>query len=219
MNADINGYEGVSAEEIFLCAKGNDTRPEDPQYSARPESIGEKYGLSGTLFGYPELSGPRHISSNPINGIFELTNLPASYTVNWVSTGKVRMEPLSALTSTAQSISGVAMDRDWVCAEITTPLKTYRLKWWTHLWRPGLNVTADLISGSVVDGYLSLPYYVEGTDDYEWFIGCPDYESVRSDTYFIDFTYTGDGNPEPYYVSVRFDTPLGEETTIVRYYE
>lgn len=219
VNADKNGYEGVSSEEMFLWAKEKDIQIESPQYSSKPESFGERYGLSGVQFGYPELSGPRHISSNPINGIFELTGLPDNCTVNWISTDKIMIEPLSTFSSTARSISDAAMDRDWVCAEIATPLKTYLLKWWTHLWRPGWNVTTDLISGSILDEKLSLPYYVEGTDDYDWFISCPDYDSVRSDTYFIDFTYIGDGNPGPYYVSVKFNNPLGEETTIVRYYD
>lgn len=219
VDADKNGYVGVSAYEMFRYAEDNDTQNEKPQYSSKSESIGEEYGLSGKKLGYPVLSGPRHISSNPINGTFELTDLPEECSVNWISTDKISMTPLSPSSSTARSLSDVAMDLDRVRAEITTPFKTYSLTWGIHLWRPGRHVTTDLISGSVQEGFVSLPYYVEGTDDYDWYFSCPGVDNIRSDTYFLDFTYTGEDNPEPYYISVRFNNPLGEETTIVRYYE
>lgn len=219
VDADKNGYVGVSAYEMFRYAEDNDTKDEKPQYSSKSESLGEEYGLSGEKFGYPVLSGPHHISSNPINGTFELTDLPAEYSVNWIHTDKISMTPLSPSSSAVRSLSDVAMDLDRVRAEITTPFKTYSLTWGIHLWRPGRNVTTDLISGSVQEGFVSLPYYVEGTDDYDWYFSCHGVDNIRSDTYFLDFTYTGEDNPEPYYISVRFNNPLGEETTIVRYYE
>lgn len=111
------------------------------------------------------------------------------------------------------------MVKDWVTAEVTTPRRTYLAKYWVSFWRPGTYVTNDLITGSLTDEYLSLPYYVDGTDDYDWYISLSEYDHIRSDTYFIDFTYTGDGNPGSYHVSVNFNNPLGEETTITRYYD
>ncbi len=219
VDAESNQFEGITTEEIFLYSQNKRNVMETPQYSSTPDAVGRQYGLSGEKFPYLELSGPRHISSTPGNYLYALSGLPDIYSVRWLSSESVRFTPITELTASAANVSQSPMVKNWVIAEVTTQKRTYLAKYWVSFWKPGLHMTTDLISGSIVDEYLSLPYYVEGTDVYEWFISCPDYESVRSDTYFIDFTYTGDGNPEPYYVSVRFDNPLGEETTIVRRYE
>lgn len=104
-------------------------------------------------------------------------------------------------------------------AEVTTPFKTYTLRERVYLWKPGRHVSQNLITGSIQEGAFSLPYCVIGCNEYNWDIGCPDYRNLQDNAYFVDFTYTGDGNPDPYHVSVSFDNPLGESATIVKYYE
>ncbi len=219
-NADLNGYDGVSVEEMFRYAENNDVKNETPQYSSHPESIGEKYGLSEAEFGYPVFSGPYDVSSSSNDNRFELSALPSEgYSVVWTSSSNISVTPVGQTSAMIRNVAPEAMEKGWVKAEVMTPFKTYTLREPVHLWRPGLNITTDLISGSIEEGYFSLPYYVEGTDTYDWYIGCPDYDFLKDDAFQIDFEYTGDGNPEPYYVSVRFDNPLGESTTIVKYYE
>lgn len=219
VDAESNKFEGIAMEEMFLYSQKNCNKNEHPQYSSTPESVGRQYGLSGEKFPYLVLSGPRHISSTPGNYLYELSGLPETYSVRWLSSENVRLTPITELTASAVNVSQSPMVKDWVTAEVTTPRRTYLEKYWVSFWRPGTYVTNDLITGSLTDEYLSLPYYVDGTDDYDWYISLPEYDHIRSDTYFIDFTYTGDGNPGPYHVSVNFNNPLGEETTITRYYE
>lgn len=220
VNADLNGYDGVSVEEMFRYAENNDTQNETPQYSSYPESIGERYGLSGTEFGYPALSGPYDLSSSSNNNLFELSTLPSvGYSVVWTSSGNISVTSVGQPSAMVRNVAPEAMEKGWVQAEVTTPFKTYTLRERVYLWKPGLHVSQSLITGSIQEGTFSLPYCVIGCNEYYWDIGCPDYEDLQGDTYFVDFHYTGDGNPDPYYVSVRFDNPLGESTTIVKHYE
>lgn len=216
---ESNNFEGITIEEMFLYAQSFFSKNEHPQYSSTPESVGRQYGLSGEKFPYLVLSGPRHISSTPGNYLYELSGLPETYSVRWLSSENVRLTPITEQTASAVNVSQSPMVKDWVTAEVTTPRRTCLAKYWVSFWRPGTYVTNDLITGSLTDEYLSLPYYVDGTDDYDWYISLSEYDHIRSDTYFIDFTYTGDGNPGSYHVSVNFNNPLGEETTITRYYD
>lgn len=219
VDAESNQFEGVTTEELFLYSQKRRNVSETPQYSSTPEAVGRQYGLSGEKFPYLVLSGPRHISSTPGNYLYELSGLPETYSVRWQSSENVQLTPITELTASAVNVSRSPMVKNRVTAEVTTPRRTYLAKQGVFFWRPGLHVTTDLISGSIEEGYFSLPYYVEGTDTYDWYIGCPDYDFLKDDAFQIDFEYTGDGNPDPYCVSVRFDNPLGESTTIVKYYE
>ena len=220
VNADLNGYDGVSVEEMFRYAENNDVKNETPQYSSYPESIGERYGLSGTEFGYPVLSGPYDVSSSSNDNRFELSTLPSvGYSVVWTSSGNIFVTPVGQTSATIRNVAPEAMEKGWVQAEVTTPFKTYTLRERVYLWKPGRHVSQNLITGSIQEGTFSLPYCVIGCNEYNWDIGCPDYRNLQDNAYFVDFTYTGDGNPDPYHVSVSFDNPLGESTTIVKYYE
>ncbi len=220
VNADLNGYDGVSVEEMFRYAENNDTQNETPQYSSYPESIGERYGLSGTEFGYPVLSGPYDVSSSSNDNRFELSTLPSvGYSVVWTSSGNISVTPVGQTSATIRNVAPEAMEKGWVQAEVTTPFKTYTLRERVYLWKPGRHVSQNLITGSIQEGAFSLPYCVIGCNEYNWDIGCPDYRNLQDNAYFVDFTYTGDGNPDPYHVSVSFDNPLGESATIVKYYE
>ena len=220
VDAESNKFEGISAEEIFSYAKTKDDNGnEHPQYSSTPESVGRQYGLSGEKYPYLVLSWPRHVSSTPGNYLYELSGLPETYSLRWLSSENAQLTPITELTASAVNVSRSPMVKNRVTAEVTTSRRTYLAKQGVFFWRPELHVTTDLISGSIEECYFSLPYYVEGTDTYDWYIGCPDYDFLKDDAFQIDFEYTGDGNPEPYHVSVRFKNPLGEETTLVRYYE
>lgn len=220
VNVDLNSYDGVSVEEMFRYAENNDTQNETPQYSSYPESIGERYGLSGTEFGYPVLSGPYDVSSSSNDNRFELSTLPSvGYSVVWTSSGNISVTPVGQTSATIRNVAPEAMEKGWVQAEVTTPFKTYTLRERVYLWKPGRHVSQNLITGSIQEGAFSLPYCVIGCNEYNWDIGCPDYRNLQDNAYFVDFTYTGDGNPDPYHVSVSFDNPLGESATIVKYYE
>jgi len=220
VNADLNGYDGISVEEMFRYTENNDTQDETPQYSSYPESIGEKYGLSGIEFGYPVLSGPYDVSSSSNDNRFELSMLPSvGYSVVWISSSNISVTPIDQTSAMIRNVAPEAMEKGWVQAEVTTPFKTYTLRERVYLWKPGRHVSQNLITGSIQEGTFSLPYCVIGCNEYNWDIGCPDYRNLQDNAYFVDFTYTGDGNPDPYHVSVSFDNPLGESTTIVKYYE
>ena len=219
VDADKNGYAGVSAYEIFRYAEDSDTKNENPQYSSRVESLGEEYGLSGEKFGYPVLSGPYDLSSSSNNNRFDLSDLPSmDYSLRWTSSSNISLTSNSQPSVMARNMSVEAMEKGWVQAEIKTQFKTYTLWNRAYLWKPGMHTSDNLITGSLQECTFSLPYCVIGCNEYNWYISSRDYDDVQAESYFIEFTYTGDGDPGEYYVSVNFLNPLGEDTTIKRWY-
>ena len=217
VNADLNGYDGVSAEEIFRYAQTNDgIQSETPQYASKPEPMGEKYGLSGEEFGYPVLTGPLHMTSNPGGYLFELSVVPKAYTVEWSAmNGDVMLTSRDRFSAIARKSTGEAMAEDHVYANITTSFKTYSLKNDVYLWESGINFTDTLISGSLSGGSFYIPFNSPYVSSPEWRIDGLDYEVVNMGTDFIDFYVSGE-IPEEYAVSYSFSNPLGGNTEIVR---
>ncbi len=217
VNADLNGYDGVSAEEIFRYAQTNDgIQSETPQYASKPEPMGEKYGLSGEEFGYPVLTGPLHMTSNPGGYLFELSVVPKAYTVEWSAmNGDVMLTSRDRFSAIARKSTGEAMAEDHVYANITTSFKTYSLKHDVYLWESGINFTDTLISGSLSGGSFYIPFNSPYVSSPEWRIDGLDYEVVNMGTDFIDFYVSGE-IPEEYAVSYSFSNPLGGNTEIVR---
>lgn len=219
VDADKNGYVGVSAYEMFRYAEDNDKSKEKPQYSSKSESLGEGYGLSGEKFGYPVLSGPYDISSSSNNNRFDLSDLPSmDYSIRWTSSSNISLTSSSQPSVMAGNVSVEAMEKGWIQAEIKTQFKTYTLWNRAYLWKPGMHTSDNLITGSLQECTFSLPYCVIGCNEYNWYISSRDYDDVQAESYFIEFTYTGDVDPGEYYVSVNFLNPLGEDTTIKRWY-
>lgn len=217
VNADLNGYDGVSDEEIFRYAQTNDgIQSETPQYASKPEPMGEKYGLSGEEFGYPVLTGPLHMTSNPGGYLFELSVVPKAYTVEWSAmNGDVMLTSRDRFSAIARKSTGEAMAEDHVYANITTSFKTYSLKNDVYLWESGINFTDTLISGSLSGGSFYIPFNSPYVSSPEWRIDGLDYEVVNMGTDFIDFYVSGE-IPEEYAVSYSFSNPLGGNTEIVR---
>lgn len=219
VDADKNGYPGVSAYEMFRYAKDNDSQDEKPQYSSKSESIGEEYGLSGKKLGFPALSGPYNISSSSNDNRFELRDFPSiDNSINWTSSSNISLTSNFQPTTMAGNVSVEAMEKGWIQAEIKTQFKTYTLWNRAYLWKPGMHTSDNLITGSLQECTFSLPYCVIGCNEYNWYISSRDYDDMQAESYFIEFTYTGDGNPGDYDVSVNFLNPLGEDTTIRRCY-
>ncbi len=217
VNADLNGYDGISAEEIFRYAQDKDNFSEEtPQYASNPEPMGEKYGLSGEEFGYPVFSGPLHMTSNPGGYLFELSVLPKAYTTNWSSTnGDVKLTSRDQSSVYAVKSTGEAMAEDHVNVDITTSFKKYSFKQDVYLWESGINFTDALICGSLSEGSFYLPFNCPYVSSYDWRIDGVDYDVVNTGYNFIDFCVTGE-IPDEYAVSVSFINPLGSSTEIVR---
>lgn len=127
-----------------------------------------------------------------------------------------------------------AMAQNLVKVQVTVPGGwKYLCDYYIYQWRPGVTDTNSLIEGSLGDGYGSfyLPFYVPGTNhdsDYVWRLYEDYYNPERNlldnceisaNNYFIDFIWTEDYVPTDYYVSVSFNNPLGEPTTIVRHFQ
>ena len=126
------------------------------------------------------------------------------------------------------------MAQNLVKVQVTVPGGwKYLCDYYIYQWRPGVTNTNSLIEGHLGDGYGSfyLPVYVPGTNhdsDYEWRL-YEDYYNpepnlldnceISANNYFIDFIWTEDYVPTDYYVSVSFNNPLGEPTTIVRHFQ
>ena len=218
VNADLNGYDGVSAEEMFRYAQANDImRLETPQYSSSPSPMGEKYGLSGEEFGYPVFSNPPlHMTSGEVYSA-SLSNLPASCTIDWTTmrSGNMSIDPVSPSSVRVRKICESPMVEDYVKAEVSTSFKTYSFRQDVYLWEPGIHHTNGLIGGSLSSGTFSLPFGCPDVSSYEWMIDGVEYEAINSSAHFIDFVLTGEA-PEEYAVSVSFENPLGSGTTIVR---
>ena len=217
VNADLNGYDGVSAEEIFRYSQNKDEKDETSQYASSPGSMGEKYGLSGEEFGYPVFTaGARHLTSNAEGYLFELSNLPRTYTTAWSSNkNSVYFRQNTQSSVRAFKDTDEAMAEDQVKVDLTTSFKTYSFKSDVYLWESGINFTETLIGGSLSEGSFFLPFNCPDVTSYEWMIDGAEYEVVNSGAHFIDFVLTGEV-PEEYAVSVSFVNPLGSNTTIVR---
>ena len=218
VNADKNGYDGVSAEEIFRYARTNDgVLLETPQYASKPESMGEKYGLSGEEFGYPVFTAEsRHLTSNTEGYLFELSNLPRTYTTVWSSNkNSVIFRQDTQSSARAFKSTSEAMAEDQVKVDLTTSFKTYSFKSDIYLWESGINFTETLIGGSLSQGTFFLPFNCPDVTSYEWMIDGAEYEVVNDSANFIDFVVKGE-MPDEYAVSVSFVNPLGDNTTIVR---
>lgn len=221
VNADLNGYDGVSAEEMFRYAQNNNGLWLDtPQYASSPSAMGEKYGLSGEEFGYPVFTAEsRHLTSNTEGYLFELSNLPRAYTTLWSSNNNsvfYRQDTQSSVR--AFKDTDAAMAEDQVKVDLTTPFKTYSFKSDIYLWESGINFTETLIGGSLSEGSFFLPFNCPDVTSYEWMIDGAEYEVVNSGAHFIDFVLTGEV-PAEYSVSVSFENPLGGNTTIVRRFD
>ena len=218
VNADLNGYDGVSAEEMFRYAQNNNGLWTDtPQYSSSPSPMGEKYGLSGEEFGYPIfIAKSRHLTSNAEGYIFELSNLPRTYTTEWSSNkNSVYFRQNTQSSVRVFKDTEEAMAEDQVKVDLTTSFKTYSFKSDIYLWESGINFTETLIGGSLSGGSFFLPFNCSDVRSYEWMIDGVEHEVVNNGAHFIDFMLTGEV-PEEYAVSVSFENPLGGGTTIVR---
>ena len=217
VNADLNGYDGVSAEEIFRYSQNKDEKDEIPQYASFPSPMGEKYGLSGEEFGYPVFTAEsRHLTSNTEGYLFELSNLPRTYTTVWSSNNNsvyFRQDTQSSVRAFKDTDD--AMAEDQVKVDLTTSFKTYSFKSDIYLWESGINFTETLIGGSLSEGSFFLPFNCPDVTSYEWMIDGAEYQVVNNGAHFIDFVLTGEV-PAEYSVSVLFDNPLGGNTTIVR---
>lgn len=221
VDAESNTFDGISTEELFIYAreeepKNNTNEIETPQYFSNPVSVGRQYGLSGEKFPYLAVSGPRHVSSTPGNYVYELSGLPDNYSVKWLSGSNVSLSPSTGLVTHATYVGQSPMAEGYVTAEVTTPNRTYHPKSSVYFWRPGINFTTDLISGSLEQGCFSLPYDAPGVTGYQWMVDGY-YDIQQSNAYFIDVPYDGN-DPGSYHVSVDFVNPLGEQTTIVRHF-
>ena len=217
VNADLNGYDGVSAEEIFRYSQNKDEKDETSQYASSPGSMGEKYGLSGEEFGYPVFTaGARHLTSDAEGYPFELSNLPRAYTTVWSSNkNSVYFRQDTPSSVRAFKDTDDAMAENQVKVDLTTSFKTYSFKSDIYLWESGINFTETLIGGSLSGGSFFLPFNCSDVTSYEWMIDGVEYEVINSGAHFIDFVLTGEV-PEEYAVSVSFENPLGSGTTIVR---
>ncbi len=127
-----------------------------------------------------------------------------------------------------------AMAQDLVKVQVTVPGGwKYLCDSYIYQWRPGVVNTNLLIQGNLEKGKgtFNLPFSIPGANndsDYVWrlyedyyypernlFDNC----EIYANNYFIDFNWTDDYVPTDYYVSVSFNNPLGEPTTIVRHFQ
>ena len=217
VNADLNGYEGVSAEEIFRYSQDKDEKDEIPQYASSPSPMGERYGLSGEEFGYPIFTAEsRHLTSDAEGYLFELSNLSRTYTTEGSSNkNSVYFRQNTQSSVRAFKDTEEAMAEDQVKVDLTTSFKTYSFKSDIYLWESGINFTETLIGGSLSGGSFFLPFNCSDVRSYEWMIDGVEHEVVNNGAHFIDFMLTGEV-PEEYAVSVSFENPSGGGTTIVR---
>lgn len=112
VNADQNGYNGVSAEEMFRYAQDNNGPWLDtPQYASYPSPMGEKYGLSGEEFGYPVFSNPPLHMTSGEDYTASLSNLPASCTIDWTTMrdGNMSFDRVSPSSVCVRKVSGSPM--------------------------------------------------------------------------------------------------------------
>ena len=219
VNADLNGYDGVSAEEIFRYSQDKDEKDEIPQYASRPSPMGEKYGLSGEEFGYPVFSNPPlHMTSGEVYSA-SLSNLPASCTIDWTTmrSGNMSIDPVSPSSVRVRKICESPMVEDYVKAEVSTSFKTYSFRQDVYLWESGIHHTNGLIGGSLSSGTFSLPFGCPDVSSYEWMIDGAEYEVIDASTHIMNFVTTGE-IPDEYAVSVSFVNPLGGSTTIVNHF-
>lgn len=217
VNADLNGYDGVSAEEIFRYSQDKDEKDETPRYASSPGPMGEKYGLSGEEFGYPVFSNPPLHMTSGEDYTASLSNLPASCTIDWTTMrdGNISFDRVSPSSVRVRKVSGSPMADDYVKAEVSTSFKTYSFRQDVYLWESGIHHTDGLIEGSLTSGTFSLPFGCPDVSSYEWMIDGAEYEVIDASTHIMNFVASGE-IPEEYAVSVSFVNPLGSNTTIVR---
>ncbi len=220
VNAESNGYEGISVQEIYDYAKEADIIDyEHAQYSSLPDLMGKKYGLSGEEFGYPVLSGPINLSSSSSGQRFEIAELPDTYTLQWQSSSNISLPTTTRSYAIATNSASEAMELGWVKAILITPAKTHYLNKEVYLWKPGINYSQTLITGSLQSGTFSLPYSSPEQANYVWSIDYVEESSISNGYSVVEFTpYYGE-TTDGYYVSVDFTNPLGEGMTIVRHFD
>ncbi len=219
VNAENNGYDGISSKEIFDYANAQDCRTETRQYGSSPDIMGNKYGLSGEEFGYPVLSGPINLSSSSSGQRFEIAELPDTYTLQWQSSSNISLPTTTRSYAIATNSASEAMELGWVKAILITPAKTHYLNKEVYLWKPGINYSQTLITGSLQSGTFSLPYSSPEQANYVWSIDYVEESSISNGYSVVEFTpYYGE-TTDGYYVSVDFTNPLGEGMTIVRHFD
>lgn len=218
VNPEQDGYDGISIEEIYKYAEKMNSKKERPRYRALPDEIGDMYGLAGTTFARPCLTGPEHIStSGPITIVVDkLPSLP--YILEWETPEYVTKSSQIQNAVKLNNCCPLAMKRGGdVIAKLTTEFKTYALKHNVTLWHPGQQFTDVLIQGSLESNCFSLPFCANEIEQYKWTLidGC---DIITEPTYFVDFDYSGE-TPDDYNISVSFNNPLGELTTIIRHFQ
>ena len=219
VNAESNGYDGISIQEIGKYADDQDILSETNQYESDPDLMGKKYGLSGEEFGYPVLSGSMNLSSSSSGQRFEIAELPDTYTLLWQSSSNVSLPTTTQSYAIATHSAGEAMELGWVKATLITPVKTHYLDQEIYLWKPGISFTQTLITGSLQGGTFSLPYSSPEQTNYVWSIDYVEESSISNGYPVVEFTPYAGETPDGYYVSVDFTNPLGEGMTIVRHFD
>ena len=159
------------------------------------------------------------ISSSSNDNLFELTNLPDGCTVRWESSSNIDLTYTTGFFTYASYIGSEAMETGRVKATLMfSDGSTLPLPKEVNLWKPNINLTETLITGSLQDGYFRLPYPSPVQTTYTWNIDFVEDSDISNGYYIVNFTpYTGE-TPDGYFVSVDFVNPLGEATTIVRYF-
>ncbi len=219
VNAESNGYDGISIQEIGKYADDQDILSETNQYESDPDLMGKKYGLSGEEFGYPVLSGSMNLSSSSSGQRFEIAELPDTYTLLWQSSSNVSLHTTTQSYAIATHSADEAMELGWVKATLITPVETHYLNQEVYLWKPGINFTQILITGSLQGGTFSLPYSSPEQTNYVWSIDYVEESSISNGYPVVEFTPYNGETPDGYYVSVDFTNPLGEGMTIVRHFD
>ena len=219
VNAESNGYDGISIQEIGKYADDQDILSETNQYESDPDLMSKKYGLSGEEFGYPVLSGSMNLSSSSSGQRFEIAELPDTYTLLWQSSSNVSLPTTTQSYAIATHSADEAMELGWVKATLITPVETHYLNKEVYLWKPGINFTQTLITGSLQGGTFSLPYSSPEQTNYVWSIDYVEESAISNGYPVVEFTPYAGETPDGYYVSVEFTNPLGEGMTIVRHFD
>lgn len=212
INADLDGYTGISAYEAFYFAQYNDSQDETPQYYSSTDAFGKQYGFGGPYFSSPTISGTIEAKNNDYVSV-TTSNLLAGSSTQWSYDNCFNSPSTGNNSITLHTNISEPFSYGTVYATVSNSYVTFSsLSHNITIWNTGYFQDNGYINGNDTSFSISCP---EGAYDFQWGCNSSDWDVQAQGQSFVEF-YNISGNPSAIINSVwvAFRNPFGNQIII-----
>ena len=210
VNADLDGFAGISAYEAFTYAQTNDAQYETPQFYASYDAFGKQYGLDGQHFSSPTISGPSE-TQNHSSVAITVANLLSGASTQWSYDSGFYSPSTSGNTLYLQTAIIAPFAYKTIYASISNSYVSFDKSHTVLIWNSGHFQDNGYINGQGTSFALSCP---DGAYGFIWGCQNSEWEPEIQGHPFVDFQ-TNSADPAPLgNIWVAFRNPYNEQIII-----